>query len=155
MPTGTAPTSAPARPPSPATSRSLASLPPCPQPRSNARGKRTSQSSARACPQLRDRSAMWAVGGRVAEEQPTDAPLHPAGRPVGADQGPAARPRGVRRGDGEGQPPVRRGGALPLPPRHPLARPAGAVRGLEERPPPLLSLGQGRRVGEDLPAPRR
>src|SRR3954454_1836116 len=49
MPTGTAPTSAPARPPSPATSRSLASLPPCPQPRSNARRKRTSQSSARAC----------------------------------------------------------------------------------------------------------
>src|SRR3954451_14143405 len=69
MPTGTAPTSAPARPPSPATSRSPASLPPCPQPRSNARRKRTSQSSARACPQLRDRSTVWAVEGLSAEEE--------------------------------------------------------------------------------------
>src|SRR3954470_6772681 len=62
MPTGTAPTSAPARPPSPATSRSLASLPPRPQPRSNARRRRTSQSSA-------------SVTGRRASSPPSDHPV--------------------------------------------------------------------------------
>src|SRR5919202_225416 len=92
----------------------------------------------------------WGSVGR--RGGPTDAPLRPAGRPVGQDRGPPARARGVGRGHGQGQPPVRRGGAVPVPGGHPLARPAGTVRRLEEGAHPLRPLGQDRRMGAGLQA---
>src|SRR4051812_3595852 len=100
MPTGTAPTSAPARPPSPATSRSLASLPPCPQPRSNARRKRTSQSSAKGLSSIEPDDGGCEVDGAQEVGRPPvvagcDGPvlLQPSGS-VGTCFGIMAWPRG-------------------------------------------------------------
>ena len=116
-----------------------------------------SGASARACPRSRDRSPTSAAGARFAAagDRPVRRYALRDDQRERAGQGPPPGPRGARGRDGEGRPPVRGGGAVPLPRRHPLARPAGAVRRLDEGPHPLSPLGEGRRAGENLPAPRR